>query len=189
MTTQIWWFLSRGSGIVAWVMLGATCVWGILMSTRSFRAHRPAWMLDMHRWFGALAIITTGVHLASLVADSYVYFGWKQLFVPSGSDWKPAAVTWGVLAVYLMVVIQLTSLVMHRLPRRLWHSVHLLSYVMFGFATVHGVLAGTDRANRVYVLAVALIVSVVTLGLVFRVVRPQRVAPAELIRAPSRSTR
>lgn len=174
MTSQIWWFLSRGSGIVAWLTIAATNVWGIVMVTRIFRAARPAWMLDLHRWLGALAIITTAVHMGALVADSYVYFGWKQLFVPNGSDWKAAAVTWGVVAFYLMVVIQLTSLMMKRLPRRLWHSIHLLSYVLFACATVHAALAGTDRSNRVYVAAVVAVVAVVIGGVTLRVTRQAR---------------
>lgn len=179
LTPQIWWYLSRGSGIVAWMTTGATCFWGILMVTRAFRAARPAWMLDLHRWFGALTIITTTLHLVALVADNYVHFGWREILLPGASEWKASAVTWGVLALYLMLAIQATSLVMHRLPRRLWHGVHLFSYVMFGFATVHGALAGTDRANRPYVLAVVLAVTTIVLGLVVRITR----------RAPKRPTR
>lgn len=171
LTSQIWWYLSRGSGIVAWMTMGATCLWGIVMVTRTFGSARPAWMLDMHRWFGALTIITTTLHLLALVADNYVHFGWREILLPGASEWKTTAVTWGVLTFYLMVAIQATSLVMRHLPRRLWHTIHLFSYVMFGFATVHGALAGTDRANRPYVLAVVLAVAAVALGLVARITR------------------
>ena len=174
MTTQLWWFLSRGSGIVAWLTIAATNVWGIVMVTHIFRTARPAWMLDLHRWLGALAIITTAVHMAALVADHYVYFGWKQLFLPNGSGWKPAAVTWGVIAFYLMVVIQLTSLMMKRLPRRIWHSIHLLSYVLFACSTVHAALAGTDRGNRVYVAAVVAVIALIVGGLTLRILRQGR---------------
>jgi methionine sulfoxide reductase heme-binding subunit len=178
LTPQFWWYLSRGSGIVAWAVMGATCLWGILMVTRTFRPTRPAWMLDLHRWLGALSLITTAIHLLSLIPDNYVYFGWRELLLPGGSPWRTSAITWGVLSLYLLVVVEATSLVMKRLPRRLWHTVHLLSYVSFGMATVHGALAGTDRANRIYVLAVVLLAAAVTLGLLRRVTRrpPKRTA-------------
>lgn len=171
LTSQIWWFLSRGSGIVAWTMLATTCLLGISMSTRGFRLARPAWVLDMHRWLAALAVITTGVHLGGLVADSYVHFGWGEILLLQASSWKRSAVTWGVVAMYLMVVVQLTSLVMKHLPRRIWHGIHLFAYVLFGCATVHGALAGTDRANRVYIGGVALGVGIVTIGLMVRIAR------------------
>ena len=171
MTTQIWWFLARGSGIVAWTMLGATCLFGIAMSTKGFRLARPTWVLEFHRWVGALAIITTTTHLGGLVADSYVHFGWTEVLLPQSSAWKRSAVTWGVIGLYLMMVVQLTSLTMKHLPRRLWHAIHLLSYVLFGCATVHGALAGTDRSNHVYVGGVALGVSLVVLGLFVRIAK------------------
>lgn len=170
-TTQIWWFLSRASGIVAWATLGVTCVWGVLMSARAPRRVRPAWMLDLHRWLGALVVITTAIHVIALVPDNYVHFGWTEILVPNGSGWKPAAVTWGVISLYLVVVIQATSLLIRRLPRRVWHSVHLLSYVLFALATVHGALAGTDRSNRVYVLAVLVAIATLVGGVVLRVRR------------------
>ena len=36
---------------------------------------------------------------------------------------------------------------MRRLPRKLWHTVHLSSFPMFVFATVHGFTAGADNMN------------------------------------------
>ena len=71
-----------------------------------------------------------------------------QLFVPFASNWRPHAVAWGIFATYLLLAIQITSWTMRKLPRRLWHRVHVLSIPMFVMATVHGFLAGTDRANR-----------------------------------------
>jgi sulfoxide reductase heme-binding subunit YedZ len=163
MRSQTWWYMSRASGMVAWVVLGITCMWGILLVTRMLKpADRPAWLLDLHRWLGALAVTTTAVHLATLVADSYVHFGWREILVPQASDWKRSAVSWGVIAFYLMVIIQLSSLMMKKLPRRLWHGIHLLSYVLFAVATVHGVKSGTDHSNTVFVMVgtgVATIVS------------------------------
>ena len=127
MNPQTWWYLSRGSGVVAWVMLAATNLWGILLVTRMLRAvDRPAWLLDLHRWLGALAILTTGIHLGALVADNYAHFGWKEILVPNGcvgNCWphasKTAAVTWGVIAMYIVVVVELSSLMMRKLPRKL----------------------------------------------------------------------
>ena len=187
MNEQTWWFMSRASGIVAWVILAITCLWGVLLITRMLKpADRPAWLLDLHRWLGALSIITTGVHLGTLVADNYVHFGWKEILVPQGSPWKTGPVTWGVIAFYLIVVIQLSSLMMRRLPRKLWHGIHLLSYVAFVMATVHGALAGTDRGNTVYVLVVGGLSSVVLLSTVARILQGQAKKQLKVERAAPR---
>jgi len=188
MTSQVWWFLSRGSGIVAWMMIATTSVWGIVMMTRLFNSTRPAWMLDLHRWLGALAVITTIVHVCALVPDNYVHFGWTEILVPQGSAWKTSAVTWGVVGFYVLIVIEGSSLMMKRLPRGVWHSIHLLSYVSFAFVTIHAALAGTDRANRVYVGAVLLVVSAVVIGIAARVVNARHRGGEAVSRGRSRST-
>ncbi len=158
MNPQTWWYLARASGLVAWVLLVASLVMGILLATRALKpADRPAWLLAVHRSLSAGAICAVALHLAALVADSYVYFGWMEIFVPGSSGWKTSAVTVGVFAFYLLLAVQLTSLFMRRIPRRLWHWVHLTSYVMVWSVTVHAGMAGTDATNRVYqVVALAL---------------------------------
>ncbi|HQY14975.1 MAG: ferric reductase-like transmembrane domain-containing protein [Ilumatobacteraceae bacterium] len=145
------WYLSRASGMIAWIVLGITCLWGILLITRMLKpADRPAWLLDLHRYLGVLSLVTVGAHMATLVGDNWVYFGWRELFVPQASVWRTAAVTWGVLAFYLLMLIQLSSWVMKWLPRKLWHAIHLLSYVLFVMVTVHGFMAGSDSTNIVF---------------------------------------
>jgi hypothetical protein len=109
---------------------------------------RPAWTLDLHRFLGGLAVVFTGIHLAGLALDSYVHFGAAELFVPFASSWQPGAVAWRVVGLYLLLAGEVTSLAMRRLPRRLWRGVHMTSYAVFGFATIHMFAAGTDASRR-----------------------------------------
>jgi DMSO/TMAO reductase YedYZ heme-binding membrane subunit len=152
MNEQGWWYLSRATGMVAWVLLGASCLWGILLVTRMLKQSgaRPAWLLDLHRWLGALAVITTLIHLLALVADNFVHFGWAELFVPWASPWKTTPVALGVLAFWLIVVVQGTSMVRRRLPRDLWKFLHYFAYIAVWLTSLHGALAGTDASNFVY---------------------------------------
>jgi DMSO/TMAO reductase YedYZ heme-binding membrane subunit len=65
----------------------------------------------------------------------------------------------GVVAMYVMALVQVTSLMMKRLPKRLWRGVHMTSYLLVWTATVHAGMAGTDATNRVY-QAVALLLTI-----------------------------
>jgi predicted ferric reductase len=163
MNPQFWWYLTRASGIVAWLMLTASVIWGIVLSTKAFPEHRrPAWLLDLHRWLGGLTVSFVAIHLAALVADSYVHFGLADLVVPFASSWKPGAVAFGVVATWGLVAVQATSLMMKRLPRRTWRWIHLTSYAVFLSSSFHAAFAGTDTSNRLYlVTSVATIVAVV----------------------------
>ena len=162
MNPQLWWYLARSSGMVAWLMLTASVIWGVVLSTRAFPNHRrPAWLRDLHTWLGGLTVMFVALHLVALVADSYVEFGLIDLTVPLASDWKPGAVAYGVVAAWLLVAVQVTSLALRRLPRSAWRAVHLTSYAVFWLTSMHAAFAGSDRTTLLYrVTAVAAIVAV-----------------------------
>jgi len=177
--SQFWWWVARATGIVAWAFATAAVAWGLALSGRLGRRRRlPAWILDLHRYLGTLTVAFLVVHLLALVADGYVHFGPREIFVPMGSTWRPGAVTWGVFAMYGIAVVQVTSWGMKRLPRKVWHGIHFSSYAVFVAATVHGALAGADRANPlVQALAVAGVTVVVVLT-VLRVLGARGDAPS-----------
>lgn len=181
MNPQTWWYLSRASGIVAWAVLAASVLWGLALSTKFVqRRGIGPWLTDLHRFLGALSVLFTVAHLAGLVADNYVHFGARELLVPMASSWKPGPVTWGVVALYLLVAIEVTSLAMKRLPRRLWRHVHRSSFVLFWVASWHAVVAGTDVPNPAYRWAAIAVTAAVMFLTLFRVLLPGRgsVAPA-----------
>jgi predicted ferric reductase len=152
MNEQIWWYVARSGGIVAWVLVTLSVFWGLALSTKVLgKRGAPAWLLDIHRWFAALSIVFTAIHILALVADSYIYFSWSEIFVPMASTYEPGGVAWGIVGFYFLVAIQVTSLVMRKIPRKLWRYVHFSSFLVFAFATVHGQQAGTDATNDIYV--------------------------------------
>jgi predicted ferric reductase len=146
MRSQLWWYVARSGGIVAWALLGLSVLWGLALSTRALGPKpRPNWLLDLHRYLGGLALIFTGLHVTGLVADSYTHFGPTEILVPFTGAWHPVAVAWGVIAMYLLVAVELTSLARKRLSKRVWRMTHMLSFPLFVLATGHGLSAGTDR--------------------------------------------
>lgn len=175
MNPQLWWYLARAGGIVAWALLTLAVVWGLLVSTRLLRGRPgPKWLLDLHRFLGGLAVTFTGIHLVALVADSYVHFDLVDLLVPFASEWKPLPVALGVVALWLLLAIELTSLAMRRLPRRQWRWVHLSSYGLFWLATLHGLAAGTDAGHPLYVWATNLAVATVVFLTLYRLLVDRR---------------
>ena len=169
------WYVARSAGLIAWAVVTASILWGLALSTRLIRRKGvPAWVLDMHKFLGTLSVVFVAVHLLALWADNFVYFGPAELFVPMASSWRPGPVAWGIVATYLLAAIQLTSWTMRRLPRRLWHAVHLTSFPMFVLVTVHGFTAGADNMNLA-VQWVALTASLLVIFLLtFRFLVPRR---------------
>ncbi len=170
---QLWWHVARVSGMLAWLLLAASCLWGLLTSTRVLgrRPSRP-WLVDMHRFLSALSLAALGLHLIAIMLDSYVQFSIADLLVPMSSPWKPGAVAYGIVAMYVLVVVEVTSLLMSRLPRRVWWSIHISSLSALVLGTVHGLLSGTDIENPivrlVLIVGLAEVVFVLALRLMYR---------------------
>ena len=174
MNPQLWWHIARATGIVAWALLAASVVWGLLLSTRLARGRpTPAWLLDLHRFLGGAAIVFTLLHLVGLVADSYVHFDLVDLLVPFASSWKPGPVALGVVSLDLLAAVEITSLSMRRIPRRLWRAVHLTSYGLFWSATLHFVLAGTDATHPLARWGINLTAATVVFLTLVRILSPR----------------
>lgn len=131
------------------VVAGLSAVlWGLLLSTRVLGGRpAPAWLLDLHRLLGGLSVVFTGVHMTALFMDEWVSFGWAELLVPMASEYRPGAVAWGIVALYLLLAIQVTSLLKSRLPDALWRWVHRSAFAIFVLAGVHTFTAGKDAGG------------------------------------------
>lgn len=193
MTQKLVWYTIRASGIVTWGLATASVLWGLLLSSRPSRRPRPAWVLDLHRFIAGLSCAFLSVHVGALLLDSYVGFSPAAITIPFASHWRPGAVAWGILACYLLVAVEITSLLMARLPRRLWHAIHLGSFVVFAAATVHGLTAGTDARNPVLrlfaIVSIAAVVELAVLRVVARARRRSRVGPSARRPAVARTRR
>ena len=172
---QLWWHVARATGIVAWALSVASVLWGLALSTRAAgKQARPAWLLDLHRHLGGLTLLFTGAHCAALIADGYVQFDLVDVLVPFAAGWRTGAVAYGVVALWVLAAVQLTSMAKRRLPPRVWRSVHLASYLGAAAATAHLVTAGTDALHPALRWGPALAVSAAAFFLTYRLCVPAR---------------
>jgi DMSO/TMAO reductase YedYZ heme-binding membrane subunit len=173
MNEKLWWYVARSGGLMAWWTVSASVLWGLLLSTRVMaRRSPPAWLLGLHRFLGGLSVTFTAIHMGALVADSYAHLGWSELFVPLASRWHPVAVAWGVVGFYLLVAVEVTSLLMRRLPKKWWRAVHSTSFAVFILAGVHAVSAGSDAGNVAVQWSGLVICTLFTFLVLYRRFRP-----------------
>ena len=165
MSSHITWYAARASGFVSWGLLLAGMVWGLLLATRALgRRPTPAWILSLHRFLGALAVVFVGVHVGAILVDNYTNFSVVNVLVPFTGTWHPTAVAFGIVSMYLLLAVEITSLVRDRMSAKAWRAVHMLSYFLFAAATIHMVTAGTDVRAVLATSAAVLLGIVVTFG-------------------------
>lgn len=147
---KTWWYVSRATGFVGWALLAASVLWGLFITNKTLgRSTPPAWVLDLHRHLGGLAVAFVAVHLAVLPLDTYTSWGWQDLFVPMASRWHPIPIAFGIVALYLLLAVEISTLLGRRVPRAWWHRIHFLSFPLYVIASIHLFAAGTDSGNPV----------------------------------------
>ena len=170
MSGEVWWYVVRSTGIVAWALATASVLWGLGVTAKPLgKKPAPAWTLDLHRYLGALTVLFLAGHLGALVADSFLEWSLVDLAVPYANPWKPGAVAWGIIAAWFLVAVEVSSLLLRHLPRVWWRRLHLTSYLVFVTATLHFLSAGTDREHPLVRVAVAAAVVAVAGLTAFRV--------------------
>lgn len=144
-SVQALWYVTRSAGLIAYVLLWLSTAWGLAVSSKIFDTflHR-AFTYDFHQYLSLLAIGFTFLHVLVLLADKYLPFSVAQLLVPFLDPYRPIWVGIGIIAFYLVLLVTVTFYFRSQIGMKAFRSIHLLSFVAYLGATVHGFFAGTD---------------------------------------------
>lgn len=181
---HLWWYITRTSALLAWGLMTLSVVWGILLSTRILRRiDNPGWLQDLHRFLGGLSVIMVLLHMVTLMLDGWLQFSAVEVLVPFTTDFRPLAVALGIIAFYLLVAVQGSSMIMHRLPRKFWKGLHYASYASILLVSFHAGLAGTDVGSLGYSILAYSLIGLTAFATVVRIAvsnRTKRAAKAEV---------
>jgi predicted ferric reductase len=145
-SSQLLWYATRGTGVVALVLLTLTLVLGVAQVARWAPAGSPRFVVNaVHRNTSLLAIAFVAVHVATTVLDTYVHISLVAAFVPFTGSYRRLWLGLGAVALDLMLALIATSLVRDHLRYGAWRLVHWTAYLCWPIALVHGLGTGTDR--------------------------------------------
>lgn len=145
-----YWFLSRASGVTAYVLFWASMMMGLLMSTKTTRlwSTGPTFMA-MHEFTSILGLLFAGFHALILLGDAFIQTDVVQILTPFLMDFgKDGAqsiwVGFGQLGFYALALILLSFYVRQRISYGVWRWLHFGTFVAYMLVTVHGMLVGSD---------------------------------------------
>lgn len=144
--TPLWvWYLMRGSGLVALLLLSGTVALGVVGKKRWSSPRWPRSVTaGLHRNLPLLAVVFLAVHISTAVLDSFVGLSWIGVVLPFISGYRPTWVGLGALAFDLFLAVMLTSLLRRRVGFRAWRAVHWTAWLLWPVALSHALGAGTD---------------------------------------------
>ena len=139
------WYVARTGGILGFTLLTASAVLGFTLAGRPRLARWPRFAIeDVHRFAGMLAGVFIWLHVLALLADNYLSFGLTDLLVPGTAPYRPVWTALGVVAAELLLAIAITNRYRKRLPYAFWRRAHMLNFLVWSLALVHGITAGSD---------------------------------------------
>lgn len=145
MSTTILWYASRGAGVVSLVLLTAVVLLGLTAAVRWQSAGWPRFLtVGFHRNLALTTLAFLAIHIVTAVVDPFTALGWNAALIPFSSPYRTLWLGLGVIAMYLLVAIMVTSLLRPLFGYRGWRLVHWLTYAMWPIAVAHGFGTGSD---------------------------------------------
>jgi sulfoxide reductase heme-binding subunit YedZ len=154
---SVLWYLARGTGCVALLLLTTSVVLGVANVRRLQTARMPRFVVDgLHRTVSLLVVAVVVIHVLCSVLDSFVSISLIAALLPFTSGYRPFWLGLGTVAFELLLAVAVTSMLRQRLGHRAWRAVHWLAYASWPVAVVHGFGTGTD-GRTTWMLALSFI--------------------------------
>jgi sulfoxide reductase heme-binding subunit YedZ len=157
-------------------------VLGIVSAMRWQTASWPRFVTTgFHRNLALTTVIFLAIHVVTAVVDPFTALGWEAAIVPFSSPYRRLWLGLGVVGIYLLLAIVLTSLLRRLFGPRVWRMVHWLAYAMWPVALIHSIGTGTDPGFAWMLAVEAVCVGSVIAAVAWRV---RRVEPTAWRRLP-----
>jgi hypothetical protein len=170
-TSGSWmWYLARGSGVAALVLLTWTVLLGVVTATRWQPRHLPRFVIEyLHRNITIVAMGAIAVHVCAIVIDGFAPIGFRDVFIPFATPYRPLWLGLGAIGVDLLLLVAVTSWLRHRVGPRTWRVIHWSAYAAWLLAVLHALGTGTDTAERWALLVSGACVLAVAAAVAWRV--------------------
>jgi predicted ferric reductase len=139
------WYLTRASGFVAYLLLFAALSLGLLMTGDVLGKRLARFRIyDIHRFVSLLALCLTLLHVFIVLPDAFIGFTLPELLVPFASPYEPVFMALGAFSFYLTAAVIGSFYALRRIGYPAWRMLHYATLAAFLLAFLHGVGAGSD---------------------------------------------
>jgi predicted ferric reductase len=190
------WYLARASGITLYLLLWASTLLGLGLTTRCFgRSLSKGVIFSLHAYLTALSFAFLALHMLTLGADHYTAFTAADLLVPFHAGVREPWTGLGIITGYLLVGIAASFGLRRLTGYAFWRKVHWLTLPLMAIAFLHGISAGTDSASRPMTVVYGMTSTIVLFLVLYRAMLGRRMtrvvedAPLLLDRMTERSPR
>jgi sulfoxide reductase heme-binding subunit YedZ len=153
---DLWWLVSRASGIVALALISLSVLVGLAMAAKVLR--RPSlkrYGARLHEHLALTALTAIAIHGLSLLGDHWLKPGWRGITIPFLLSYRPGFTGAGIIAGYLALLLGPSFHLRRRIGARRWRKLHRATVIVWLLSVIHALGAGSDGGNP-WLRAVAL---------------------------------
>jgi DMSO/TMAO reductase YedYZ heme-binding membrane subunit len=174
------WYASRATGVVSLLLLTAVVLLGVLVNRQGRLPGLPRFVVTgLHRNLSLLGVAFVAIHVITAVLDPYVTIRIVAIVIPFASAYKAFWLGLGAISLDVVLALILTSLARARMSRRLWRSLHWLSYLAWVSALVHSLGSSNDLHSGILLyMAIACALAVIA-AVAWRMTHAGREIPRE----------
>lgn len=165
-----YWYLTRGTGVVALILLTVSVALGVANIRRVRTERVPRFVIDaVHRNVSLLAIAFLLVHIITSLLDGFAPIRVIDTVFPFISTYRPLWLGLGAIAFDLLVAVAITSMLRRRFGYRAWRATHWAAYAAWPVALLHGLGTGSDVRSGWMLVVIGGSVIVMIVAVVSRV--------------------
>ncbi|MGD8190418.1 hypothetical protein ACQCN2_10580 [Brevibacillus ginsengisoli] len=143
------WYLTRASGLVAYFLLFMAISLGLIIQIQRQRK-KSVWLWPIiHQAIGNWAMYLSLFHVGILLFDNYLKLTWSELFIPFVSNYHMFPLAFGIIGLYGLVAVIISSDFRQQIGTFLWRKIHILSPLTYILVTFHGIFIGTDATHAI----------------------------------------
>jgi methionine sulfoxide reductase heme-binding subunit len=163
MNGHFFWFTTRAAGSVALLASSVSVCIGLLIGGRLVKTRRVD-LRVAHEALSLTALVALGVHVLSLLADSFFHPSIFDITVPFVSGYKEPWMSIGIIGGWGMAVLGLSYYARQSIGADRWRRLHRWTAAAWLLGLVHSVGEGTDN-GRMWFLAMTGFVALPALAL------------------------
>jgi sulfoxide reductase heme-binding subunit YedZ len=168
-TTHVIWYAARGSAVAAEIALSIALALGMVLGAG---VKSPRWPMaasnHVHRAVSLAASALIGLHVAAILADSFIHFSPTDAIVPFRAPYRALWVGLGTIAFDALLILLVATALRRRLGYVRWRKIHKLAFPIWVLAVVHGLGSGTDATAEWLQLITSLSIALVATGILLR---------------------
>ena len=144
---HIWWYVSRASGLMGYLLFWLSTVWGFAVGSKIFDSFlERMFTYDFHEHLSLLSIGFIVLHVLVLLIEKAEPLSLVEVLVPFVSAYRPFWTGIGIIGFYLTILVTVTFYIRSWISMKTFRKIHYLSVAAYLGVLFHGLYAGSDSA-------------------------------------------